>query len=406
VSAPGVVIAGGGLAAQRCCETLRARGFEGPVTVVCGEPVRPYDRPPLSKELLAGALSDERLHFRPQGWYAENGIDLLVGRRAARLDVDRRRLELEGGEQIPFDQLLVATGSEALKLPGTDGFSNVHVLRTLADARSLAAVLGPGARLAVIGAGFIGQEAAATARGLGAEVTVIESAEAPLEAVLGADLGRWFARLHLEEGAKVLLSAKIERFDGNGRVEEIALADGTSVACDAVLMGIGVRPSVGWLAGSRLEPNGGIPVDAAGRSREPGIFAAGDAALTLDPSTGQHVRGEHWEGAAHQGAAAARGMLGLEPRPTPPASFWSDQYGLRINYVGRAGRADTVSIDGDPTTRDFAAVFTRRGHPTAALLVGRPHALADMRRRIRESDSIRESDREQRRQPCRDTSPK
>lgn len=399
MSSPGVVIAGGGLAAQRCCETLRARGYEGHITVVCAEPVRPYDRPPLSKELLAGALPGERVHFRPPGWYADHEVDLLVGRRAERLDASRRRLVLDGGGELAFDQLLVATGSEPLRLPQAEGFENTYVLRTLADAAALTTVLRPGARLAVVGAGFIGQEAAATARGLGVEVTMIESAEAPLAAVLGPGLGRWFAELHRDEGVEVLLSARIESFNGNGRVEEIRLEGGKSVPCDAVLVGIGVRPAVDWLAGSALAPNGGIPVDAAGCTAVPGIFAAGDVALALDPRSGQHVRSEHWEGAARQGSAAARAMLGLEPGPAPPASFWSDQYGLRINYVGRAAESDEVSIEGDPSARAFAAVFTRAGRPTAALLVGRPHALAEMRRRIRESE-------EERSEPCLATSPR
>jgi NADPH-dependent 2,4-dienoyl-CoA reductase/sulfur reductase-like enzyme len=385
VSRAGVVIAGGGLAAQRCCETLRARGYDGRITVVCAEPLRPYDRPPLSKALLAGALPHDRVHFRPLDWYADNEVELIVGRPAETLDASRRRLALAGREEVAFEQLLVATGSEPRRLPQADGFENAHVLRTLADAQALARDLHPGARLAVIGAGFIGQEAASTARGLGAEVTIVESAEAPLAAVLGPALGRWFAELHRSEGAEVLLSARIERFRGNGRVEEIELAGGRSVECDAVLVGIGVRPAVGWLAGSALEPNGAIPVDAAGRTAVPGIFAAGDAALTLDPVSGRHLRSEHWESAARTGAAAARAMLGLEPAPAPPPSFWSDQYGLRINYVGHAAGSDEAVIEGDPGARDFAAVFMRAGRPSAALLVGRPQALAGMRRRIQES---------------------
>ena len=167
MSSPGVVIAGGGLAAQRCCETLRSRGYEGRITVVCSEPVRPYDRPPLSKELLAGTLPGDQVHFRPAGWYADHEVELLVGRRAERLDASRRRLVLDGGEELAFDQLLVATGSEPRTLPQAHGFDNAHVLRTVADATALATALRPGARLAVVGAGFIGQEVAATARRLG-----------------------------------------------------------------------------------------------------------------------------------------------------------------------------------------------------------------------------------------------
>ncbi len=378
----GVVIAGGGLAAQRCCETLRGQGYEGPIRMVCAEPVAPYDRPPLSKELLAGTLEAPALALRPDGWHADNAVELLLGRRARRLDPSARQLELDDGTRLPYQRLLIATGSEPRRIPAAVPFENVHVLRTLADATALRAALAPGARLAVIGAGFIGQEVAATARGLGAVPTIVEALPAPLVGILGAQLGTWFAELHRSEGVDVHLGAGVAGFDGaGGRVERIELADGRRIGCDAVLLGIGVSPATRWLDGSGLDPTG-VTTDPVGRSALPDVYAAGDAARQLDPRLGSHVRSEHWESAARQGAAAARAMLGLAPRPATIASFWSDQYGIRIQYVGHAAPGDTVTLDGDPGARDFTAIYARAGRPVAALLVGRPRALPRIRRLI------------------------
>lgn len=380
-AADGIVIAGGGLAAQRACERLRRAGHDGPIRVVCAEPHAPYDRPPLSKELLAGELDAGALRFRPDDWYAEHGIDLLLGERAAGLDAKARRLSLVGGAVLRYDRLLIATGSSPRLLEGVAGRENVHELRTVDDARALRGAIAPGMRLAVIGAGFIGQEVAATAHRLGARVTIVEAAAAPLAAVLGEELGAWFAGLHRDEGVEVLLSARIARLHGRRRVEAIELDGGRRIACDAVVVGIGTQPATAWLAGSGLDP-GGVLVDDAGRTAAPHVFAAGDASRPFDARLGVHVRTEHWEAAARQGAAAARAMLGLPAAGMPLPSFWSDQHGLRIQYIGHAHGADRVEIDGDPTARDFTATFTAAGRPVAALLVGRPHALPALRRRL------------------------
>ena len=377
----GIVIAGGGLAGQRCCETLRARGYDGPLRMVCAEAHPPYDRPPLSKELLAGKLEREALTLRPPRWHEDNGVELLLGRVAARLDAAARALVLEDGERLAYDQLLIATGSAPRRLPAADGFENAYTLRTATDSERLRAELRPGGRLVVVGAGFIGLEVAATARALGVEVTVVEAAAAPLEAVLGADLGRWFAELHSDHGVDMRLATGLEELCGNGRVEEVVLTGGERVPCDALLAGIGVRPATAWLEGSAL-PADGVPVDAGGRTAVPGVFAAGDAALPFDARLGSHVRSEHWEAAVRGGQAAARAMLGLEPGRALPPSFWSDQYGLRIQHLGRSAGADAVTLDGDPAARDFAAVWQCDGRPVAALLVGRPHALPEMRKRL------------------------
>ena len=379
-----VLIVGGGLAAQRAAETLRARGHHGPLRVVCAEPVAPYDRPPLSKELLASGEGDPS--FRPASWYAEQGVELVLGRRAAGLDVARRRVRLDDGEELGYDDLIVATGSRPRGVPLLAGRPNVHVLRTLADARELRAALLPGARLAIVGAGFVGQEVAATARGLGVDVTLIEAAPVPLAHVLGERLGGGFASLHREAGVRVELGAAVAEARPPGAaapgsiaslpvagglpVEALVLADARAVEVDVVLVGVGVVPETRWLAGSPLAGDG-VPVDDGARTVVPHVYAAGDVA-----------HGHHWEPAARMGAAAARSILGLPAVPSPPESFWSDQYGVRIHLVGEAAGADSIAVDGEPAARDFTAVLRRRGALVGALLVGRPRELPVWRRHL------------------------
>jgi NADPH-dependent 2,4-dienoyl-CoA reductase/sulfur reductase-like enzyme len=377
----GVLIVGGGLAAQRCAETLRRRGYDGPVRMACAEAEPPYDRPPLSKELLAGALGEEAIAYRPAWWYEEKQVELLLGSRAEALDPSERTVRLSSGTVLPFERLLIATGSAARGLPFLEGFANVHALRTLADARRLREELAPGARLAIVGAGFIGQEVAATARSLGVEVTMIEALQEPLEPILGPELGRWFAGLHLDEGVRVRTGAMLEGARGDGRVEELVLADGQRLACDAVVVGVGTVPATAWLRGSGLDV-AGVRTDTSARTSLPGIFAAGDASVPFDPRFGVHARTEHWDAAAWQGAAAARAMVGEYPGMPPLPSFWSDQYGLRIQYVGHAHHADSVEILGSPKERDFEAIFTRGGIPVAGLAVGRPRSIPPLRKLI------------------------
>ena len=328
------MVVGGGLAGQRFCETLRRRGHDGPIRMVCAERVRPYDRPPLSKQLLAGDIDPESVYLRPDQWYADHEVDLVLGRGAESLDLASRSVTLDSGEEMRFKWLLIATGSEPRHLPGAHSFANVHTLRTLADTRALRDVIRRGQRIAIVGAGFIGLEVAATARRLGAHVTVIEAAPAPLAAILGQALGAWFAQLHRDEGVALELGARIKRFAGNGRVERIDLEGRAPVECDAVVIGVGVRPSTDWLAGSGLESEGGVRVDPFGRTAAEGVLAAGDAASTYDPALNGHVRGEHWESAVRQARLAAHAALDVTPPRAPLATFWSDQYGSRFQYVG------------------------------------------------------------------------
>jgi 3-phenylpropionate/trans-cinnamate dioxygenase ferredoxin reductase subunit len=378
-----IVIAGGGLAAQRCCETLRRSGHEGSITVACAEPVAPYGRPPLSKDLLAGIADAGEIGLRPAGWHAEHGVELLLGGTAVELHAGRHQLQLGRGTVLDYDRLLIATGARPRRLALLDGAPNVHVLRTIADAGRLRAALAPSSRLIVVGGGFIGQEVAATARGLGVEVSLLEAMDAPLVNLLGHDLGSWFANLHRRHGVDVHcgVTATDACRASDGSITGLIVGEGRIIPCDTILVGVGVAPADEWLAGSGIGGDG-VECDESGRTALPDVFAAGDVARPYDHYVGAHVRSEHWEAAARQGAAAARAMLDLPAPAAPPASFWSDQYGLRIQYLGYAPLGDRVEIDGDPARSDFAVVWHRDDRPVAALLVGRPRELPRMRKLV------------------------
>jgi NADPH-dependent 2,4-dienoyl-CoA reductase/sulfur reductase-like enzyme len=350
-----IVIAGGGLAAQRCCERLRRKGYDGQIVMVCDEPHAPYDRPPLSKQFLAGKMTDPP-QLRPEQWYADNEVELLLGKRATTLRADTRELELGSGEMLRYDRLLVATGAAPRTLPGVDG----HVLRTLADAEQLRDSLVPGARLAVVGAGFIGQEVASTARQLGVEVTIFEAMAAPLAHIVSVPVGKWFTRLHREYRVRVVTNSEFGPKDAR--------------YFDQVVIGVGVVPATAWLAGTAIAPNGtaAIRADHAGRTCVPNVFAAGDCAGS-----------QHWEAAVMQGGAAALAMLGEDPPPPPPSSFWSDLYGIRINWLGDARGADSIEVDGEPESSDFSVIYRRGDKAVAGLLVGRPQALPELRKELR-----------------------
>jgi 3-phenylpropionate/trans-cinnamate dioxygenase ferredoxin reductase subunit len=351
---------GGGLAAQRCVETLRARGHDGPITLVCGEAQAPYDRPPLSKAVLAGEPASP---FRPPDWYATHSVEVRLGTLARGLDAERREVVLADRARLPYGRLLIATGARPVMLPALAGCANAQVLRTLDDALRLRAALRPGARLVIVGAGLIGQEVAAAARAAGAHVTLLDAAHAPFDALVGAALGPWMASLQRDAGVRLRLGARLDSVVGDEWAEALVLAGGERIACDHVLIGIGVRPDTDWLAPHELGP--------AGRTRLPGVFAAGDA-----------VSPGHWEAAARQGMAAARSMLGLPPVPPAPPLVWSDQHGVRIQRLGDPRGADSAELDGYLAARDFTVTYHRAGRPVAAVLVGRPGALPPVRRRL------------------------
>jgi NADPH-dependent 2,4-dienoyl-CoA reductase/sulfur reductase-like enzyme len=377
----GIVIAGGGLAAQRASETLRRLGCAGPIRMVCAELHLPYDRPPLSKGILTGERSDESVRFRPGAWYEDNAVDMLIGVSTTHLSTRERRVGLSDGTTLRYDQLLIATGSRPRALPTLAGYENVSELRTIDDAQRLRRALRAGMRLTVVGAGFIGMEVASTARKLGAEVTMIEAAPSPVVGVLGAQLGTWFAELHRDEGVEVITNRSVIGVSGDRNVKFVRLSDERAIETDHIIAGIGVQPNDEWLAGTGLA-NGGVPIDVHGRTDADGVFAAGDAAATYDHRVGRHVPGSHWEAAGRQAVRAARSMLGLEPGTVELSSFWTDQYGIRIQYLGNAQLADSIAIDGNPEHRNFAATFTRQARPVAALLVDRPRSLPAMRKLI------------------------
>ena len=373
----GILIAGGGLAGQRCAETLRRCGYDGRLRMICAEPHRPYDRPPLSKAVLADPAAGERLAFRPAAWYDAHDVELLLGRPATALDALRRTVSL-GDEQVGYEQLLIATGSRPL-LPGPlRGFENVTTLRTIDDACALRAAFAAGGPLVIVGAGFIGQEVAAAARAAGVQVTLVEALSAPLQTLLGDELGAWLTELHRGNDVDVILGRMVVGVEGGGRADRVLLDDGTRLPCAHVVVGIGVAPDAGWTAGCGLGDRG-VQVDESGRSAVEGVFAAGDAAATFDPVLAAFVPGAHWEAAGRQGAAAARAMLGLPDAPAHRASFWSDIYDVRLQYLGHAALADGTEVDGDLTARDFRVTYTSGGTPVAVLLANRPHELPHAR---------------------------
>ncbi|HTN25437.1 MAG TPA: FAD-dependent oxidoreductase [Solirubrobacteraceae bacterium] len=374
----GVLIAGGGLAAQRCAETLRRSGFDGRVRMLCAEAHRPYDRPPLSKAVLADDAAADAVGFRPASWYEEHDVELLLRTRAVALDAGRRTVTLDGGGEIAYDRLLIATGARPLLPAPLRGLPNVTTLRTLDDALALRGALRGRGPLVVVGGGFIGQEVAAAGRACGVAVTLVEALPAPLLPLLGGAMAAWLADLHRDQGVDVVLGRMVVGVEGAGRAERVVLDDGRRLPCAHVLVGIGVRPDVGWTAGNGLGDDG-IRADHSGRTAHADVFAAGDAAATFDPVLGTHVPGAHWEAAGRQGAAAARAMLGRDAVAAHQASFWSDLYDVRLQMLGHAALADEAAIDGDLAARDFRVTYMREGSPVAVLLANRPHELPSAR---------------------------
>ncbi|MSX02497.1 MAG: FAD-dependent oxidoreductase, partial [Actinobacteria bacterium] len=317
----GVVIAGGGLSAQRCAEALRQGGYEGPVRIVSSEAHAPYDRPPLSKALLAGEKGRDDVALRPSDWHGDQQVELLLGDGAAGLDLDGRRLILESGATLDYEHLVIATGSRARPLPGTEQYANVHTLRTLDDAERLRGALEPGKRLVVLGAGLIGQEVAATAMGHGADVTLIEAESLPLARALHPQMAQWLVDLQREEGVEVRLGTRVADLIGAGdRLEALILDDGSRIELDEMLVAIGVIPNSEWL-----------PADVSVLTERDEIHAVGDVA-----------GGDHWELAAHQGKAAANEILGNEPAPVPFTGWWSDVHGVRIQGLGSPSANDEI----------------------------------------------------------------
>ncbi len=379
----GIVLVGGGLAAQRCAETVRREGYDGRLVMLAAEEEYPYDRPPLSKSMLSAQALPPVPAFREPGWYEDQGIELRRGVRATGLDPREGVVNVAGEAAVPYEQLLIATGSRPRRLDLLAGFANVRELRTLADSLELRGALhGSDGPLVVIGAGFIGLEVAASARSLGVPVTIIEALPVPLGRLLGSDVGNWLADAHREAGVRVLTSAQIARTRASGeRIEALELEDGACIECGTLVVGVGVAPEAGWVAGSGLSPDG-IRTDPCGRTALPGVFAVGDVARPFDPRLQTHSRCEHWEAAAQQGTAAGRTMLGKDVPPAPLAGFWSDQYGMRIQYVGHAEHADSCEVEPDPEQGSLRVTYRSSGRVIAALVVNSPRDFVALRREV------------------------
>jgi len=375
----GAVVVGASLAGLRAVETLRTDGFEGAVTLVGAEDRLPYDRPPLSKKVLSGEWEPDRIALRREGELDELEVDVRLGVRAERLDVETRRVFLSDGTALGFDGLVIATGASVRRLQGQPDLAGIFMLRTMDDCLALRAALTVGTpRVAVIGAGFIGAEVAATARGLGCEVTVVEALPVPLARALGPEMGMACAELHRDNAVALRLGVGVEALEGAGRVERVVLADGTVLEADVVVVGVGVEPATGWLQSSGLELRDGVVCDATLAAGPPGIYAAGDVCRWPNPLFDEEMRVEHWTNAAEQGARAARNLMavaaGGHGAPYAPVPFfWSDQYGARLQFLGRAGPDDEVQVvNGSVEERAFVALYGRHGRLRGVLGLSRP----------------------------------
>ena len=381
-----VLIVGAGLAGARCAETLRALGFDGEVRLAGAEPVPPYERPALSKEHLAGMRDAASLELRPRTFWDEKGIELLLGRRVTTVDVASRTAVTDADEKLPWDALVLATGATPRVFPGWSG-PGVHTLRTLDDAAALQRELRPGAHLAVVGAGFVGTEVASTASSLGASVVLVDVTATPLERVLGPEVGSGLAARYADAGVELRLGLGVERLERgpDGRPRALALADGSTVLAEVVVLAVGVQPET---TGLPLADGNGVPTDASGRTGVPGVFAAGDVAEAWHPLLGRRLRVEHWTSAAGQGAAVAHAILGDERPHVALPYFWSDQFGLRLQYVGHAETWTDVELEGEPGSL-IARYRDNAGATVAALAVNRPAEVSRLRTELTETLSTR-----------------
>ena len=382
-----ILIVGAGLAGARCAEALRAGGYDGRILVVGDEPHPPYERPALSKELLAGTRGTADLALREPGFWTANRIELRLGTRIDAIDLRARRAVI-GPASIRWKQLVLATGVRARRIPGLDGMTGIHHLRTLDDAETLRDALAPGARLAIVGAGFVGLEVASSARALGLEVTVIEPAPVPFERTLGPAVGSLLAERARSAGVDLRLGMPVGAAvrGGGGAVSAVELGDGTRLACDAVLVGVGARPNA-ELAATLLDlaPDGGVPTDACGRTAAVGVFACGDVASVMHPSLDRRVRLEHWSAAAATGQATAGAILGRAAGRSPVPFFWSDQFGWRIQAVGHVDPELRVSTEGDGE-RFVARYRAADGRLRAAVVGNGADLLPELRRELAGAD--------------------
>ncbi|MCD2118521.1 FAD-dependent oxidoreductase [Rhodococcus pyridinivorans] len=384
-----VVVVGAGLAAVRTAEELRRAGYEGELVLVGDETHLPYDRPPLSKEVLRGDRDDTTL--RPSEFFGENRIELMLGAAARSVDTASRTLTLSDGTELGYDELVVATGLRPRRIPGLPDLAGVHVLRSLEDSRALREAIVPGARALVVGAGFIGCEVAASLRAREVEVVLVEPQPTPLASVLGAEVGALVTRLHTAEGVDVRAGVGLSEIRGDGRVTSAVLGDGrvtsavlgdgSEIDVDLVVLGIGSIPATEWLEGSGVEVENGVVCDGTGRTSTPHVWAVGDVASWQVPAGGRR-RIEHWTNAGEQASVLAKTIMGVEAGAAAQVPyFWSDQYDIKIQGLGAVTADDTVHVVRDDG-RKFLAYYERDGRFVGAVGGGLPALVMKSRAKI------------------------
>ena len=383
----GIIIVGGGLAAARTAEQLRRAEFSGPITIVSDEDHLPYDRPPLSKEVLRSETDDVTLH--PAEFYEENDIAVLLGAAARSLDTDSKTLTLADGRVLEYDELVIATGLVPKTIPSFPDLEGIRVLRSFDESMAIRKHAGSARHAVVVGAGFIGCEVAASLRGLGVDVVLVEPQPAPLASVLGEQIGSLVARLHRAEGVDVRCGVGVAEVRGADQVEKVVLSDGTELDADLVVVGIGSRPATGWLEGSGIELDNGVVCDAVGRTSAPHVWALGDVASWRN-TVGHQVRVEHWSNVADQARVLVPSMIGEEPPATVSVPyFWSDQYDVKIQCLGEPQADDIVHVVEDDG-RKFLAFFERDGVVTGVVGGGMPGKVMKSRNKIAHGAPISE----------------
>ncbi|HEX8243699.1 MAG TPA: FAD-dependent oxidoreductase, partial [Longimicrobium sp.] len=366
-----VVIIGAGAAGSACAEMLRRLGYAGSVTMIDATPDGPVDRPNLSKDYLAGNAPEEWIPLFPPEWYAENRVDLVLGSRANAIDTGARRVRLMNGRTYEYDALLIATGSEPVRLPVSQReVPHLFYLRTLADSRAIIKAAETAKKAVVVGSSFIGLEVAASLRARGLDVSVVSQEPLPLAHVLGPELGWMLQRLHQDHGVKFHLKDGVAGVEG----KTVILKSGPTLEADLVVVGIGVRPGIALAQWAGLKVEGGVVVDEFLQTSAPGVWAAGDVCRWPDPWTGQRIRSEHWVVGQRQGQTAARNMLGAREAFNAAPFFWSTHYDVTISYVGHAEKWDAIELDGDPRGHDCTAVYRKDGKPLAVATIARDRA--------------------------------
>jgi NADPH-dependent 2,4-dienoyl-CoA reductase/sulfur reductase-like enzyme len=375
----GIVIVGGGLAAARTAEQLRRSEYTGPITIVSDEDHLPYDRPPLSKEVLRSETDDVTL--KPAEFYDENDITMALGKAARSIDVTKQTVTLSDGSELSYDELVIATGLVPKRIPSFPNIEGIHVLRSFGESLALREQAASARNAVVVGAGFIGCEVAASLRGLGVDVVLVEPQPSPLASVLGEQIGALVARLHRAEGVDVRCGVGVAEVQGTEKVQKVVLGDGSELDADLVVVGIGSHPATEWLDGTGIEVDNGVVCDESGRASAPHVWAIGDVA-SWRHNLGHQVRVEHWSNVADQARALVPAMLGQDATAAVSVPyFWSDQYDVKIQCLGEPEAGDVVHIVEDDG-RKFLAYYERDGVVAGVVGGGMPGKVMKSRAKI------------------------